>query len=107
MVEISPEFVKAQEATNKFVEKPTNEELLELYALYKVGNGEDVTKQKPASLLDVKKKYKLQAWKDLVARGISTPEKAQQLYVEKVEELNGKYSAEAIEKKKKQAEESK
>ncbi|OTA94279.1 hypothetical protein M434DRAFT_394834 [Hypoxylon sp. CO27-5] len=94
MVDISPEFVKAQEDSKKLTSKPSNDDLLELYALFKVGNGEDFSKAEKPGMFDLKAKYKYQAWQKLVDEGV-TPEDAQKRYVKKVEELKEKYGYDA------------
>ncbi|KAI1450551.1 acyl-CoA-binding protein [Annulohypoxylon stygium] len=90
MIEISPAFAKAQEDSKKLTSKPSNEDLLDLYALFKVGNAEDFSKAEKPGMFDLKAKYKYQAWQKLVDDGV-TPEEAQERYVKKVEELKGKY----------------
>ncbi|KAI2621251.1 acyl-CoA-binding protein [Hypoxylon sp. NC1633] len=94
MVEISPAFTKAQEDSRKLTSKPSNDDLLELYALFKVGNGEDFTKAEKPGMFDLKNKYKYQAWEKVVKEGIS-PETAQERYVKLVEELKEKYGYDA------------
>ncbi|KAI5865156.1 acyl-CoA-binding protein [Durotheca rogersii] len=94
MVDLSPAFVKAQEDSKKLTSKPTNDELLDLYALFKVGNGEDFSKAEKPGLFDLKGKYKYQAWQKLVDEGLSA-EAAQERYVKKVEELKEKYGFDA------------
>ncbi|KAI1775024.1 putative fatty acid binding protein [Hypoxylon cercidicola] len=94
MVDISPAFAKAQEESKKLTSKPDNDELLALYALFKIGNGEDFSKAEKPGMFDLKGKYKYNAWKDLVDEGI-TPETAQERYVKKVEELKEKYGFDA------------
>ncbi|RUP43607.1 acyl CoA binding protein-domain-containing protein [Jimgerdemannia flammicorona] len=54
-------FVKATEDVNKLTTKPTNEELLELYALFKQAIFGDNTTAKPG-MFDPKGKYKWEAW---------------------------------------------
>ncbi|KAI1386695.1 acyl-CoA-binding protein [Hypoxylon trugodes] len=90
MVEISPAFKKAQEDSKKLTSKPSNEDLLELYGLFKVGNAEDFSKAEKPGVFDLKNKYKYQAWQKLVDEGV-TPEDAQERYVKKVEELKKTY----------------
>ncbi|KAL7628009.1 hypothetical protein AAE478_002205 [Parahypoxylon ruwenzoriense] len=90
----SPAFVKAQEESKKLTSKPTTDDLLELYALYKVGNGEDFSKAEKPGVFDLKNKYKYQAWQKLVDEGLSA-EDAQERYVKKVEELKEKYGFDA------------
>ncbi|KAI1416962.1 putative fatty acid binding protein [Hypoxylon sp. FL1857] len=94
MVDITPAFAKAQEDSKKLTSKPSNDDLLELYALFKVGNGEDFSKAEKPGMFDLKAKYKYQAWQKLVDEGV-TPEAAQERYVKKVEELKGKYGYDA------------
>ncbi|KAM3470410.1 hypothetical protein MY8738_009757, partial [Beauveria namnaoensis] len=40
---MSAAFKKAAEDSKKLLAKPSNDELLELYGLYKVGNAEDIS----------------------------------------------------------------
>ncbi|KAI1102372.1 putative fatty acid binding protein [Jackrogersella minutella] len=94
MVEISPAFATAQEDSKKLTSKPSNDDLLELYALFKVGNGEDFSKAEKPGMFDLKAKYKYQAWQKIVDEGIS-PEAAQERYVKLVEELKEKYGYDA------------
>ncbi|KAI0844118.1 acyl-CoA-binding protein [Daldinia vernicosa] len=94
MVDISPAFVKAQEDSRKLTSKPDNNELLELYALYKVGNGEDFSKAEKPGVFDLKNKYKYQAWQKVVDEGVS-PADAQDRYVKLVETLKEKYGYDA------------
>ncbi|KAI1807208.1 acyl-CoA-binding protein [Daldinia bambusicola] len=90
MVDISPAFTKAQEDSRKLTSKPTNDELLELYGLFKVGNGEDFSKAEKPGMFDLKNKYKYQAWQKLVDEGVSAAD-AQERYVKLVETLKEKY----------------
>ncbi|KAI2466231.1 putative fatty acid binding protein [Annulohypoxylon bovei var. microspora] len=94
MVAISPAFVTAQEDSKKLTSKPSNEDLLDLYALFKVGNDEDFSKADKPGMFDLKAKYKYQAWQKLVDDGVS-PEDAQERYAKKVEELKEKYGYDA------------
>ncbi|KAF3061953.1 putative acyl-CoA-binding protein [Daldinia childiae] len=94
MVDISPAFAKAQEDSRKLTSKPGNDELLELYGLFKVGNGEDFSKAEKPGVFDLKNKYKYQAWQKLVDEGIS-PADAQDRYVKLVETLKEKYGYDA------------
>ncbi|KAF4977586.1 hypothetical protein FZEAL_5900 [Fusarium zealandicum] len=85
----SEAFKTAVEDSKKLTSKPDSTELLELYALYKVSNGEDFsTATKPGG------KAKFNAWKDVVEDGI-TPETAQERYVALVEKLKEKYGYDA------------
>ncbi|SMQ50926.1 unnamed protein product [Zymoseptoria tritici ST99CH_3D7] len=60
---MSAEFKKAAEDSKKLKTTPSNDQLLELYALYKVGNGEDFEKAAKPGVFDMKGKYKYNAWK--------------------------------------------
>ncbi|KAL2148510.1 hypothetical protein VTH82DRAFT_2064 [Thermothelomyces myriococcoides] len=90
MVAQSEAFQKATVDSKKLTAKPTNEELLDLYALFKVGTGEDFDKAPQPGMFDLKGKAKYNAWKKAVEDGI-TPEQAQEKYVALVEELKKKY----------------
>ncbi|KAI1081635.1 putative fatty acid binding protein [Whalleya microplaca] len=94
MVELSPAFKQAVEDSRKLTSKPENNDLLELYALYKIANGEDITTAEKPGMFDLKGKYKYQEWQKRVDEGI-TQDKAQELYVAKVEELKNKYGFDA------------
>ncbi|KAI0111448.1 acyl-CoA-binding protein [Daldinia grandis] len=89
MVDISPAFAQAQEDSKKLTSKPGNDDLLELYSLYKVGNGEDFSKAEKPGVFDLKGKYKYQAWQKVADEGIS-PAEAQERYVKLVETLKEK-----------------
>ncbi|KAL1917874.1 uncharacterized protein VTP21DRAFT_3708 [Calcarisporiella thermophila] len=73
-------FIKASEDVKKFTSKPTDDELLKLYALFK---------QAAPGMFDFKAKYKWNAWNDL--KGMSK-EDAQAEYIKLVEELKPKYN---------------
>ncbi|KAF2964443.1 hypothetical protein GQX73_g9136 [Xylaria multiplex] len=91
----NPAFEKAAERESKqLLKKPENNELLDLYGLYKVGCGEDVTEYqkgpKAPGMFDLKGKAKLRAWEAILAEGL-TPEQAQERYIALVEELKTKH----------------
>ncbi|KAI1436318.1 acyl CoA binding protein-domain-containing protein [Xylaria sp. CBS 124048] len=92
----NPAFEKAAERESKqLTKKPDNEELLELYGLYKVGCGEDVSDyqkggSKAPGMFDMRGKAKLRAWEGIVDSG-ATPEQAQERYIALVEKLKEKY----------------
>ena len=68
--------------------RPTDDELLKLYSLYKQATIGDNTTDKPGTF-DFKGKYKWQSWKDLEG----TPqEEAEKQYIEFAEELISKYN---------------
>ncbi|KAK4629233.1 Acyl-CoA-binding [Fulvia fulva] len=88
----SAEFTKAAEDSKKLKQTPTNDELLELYALYKIGNAEDFEKATKPGMFDLKGKAKYSAWEKEVKAG-TTAADAQTKYVAKVKELQGKYGS--------------
>ena len=87
-------FQKAAEDSKKLTSKPSNEDLLELYALYKVGNGEGITNAPPPGNFDFKGKAKKNAWQKVVDEGI-TAEQAQERYIALVEKMKGTYGYDA------------
>ncbi|KAL2040504.1 hypothetical protein N7G274_006947 [Stereocaulon virgatum] len=93
MVAQSAPFQKAVVDSKKLKAKPTDEELLQLYSLFKVGTGEDILKATKPGSFDFKAKYKYNAWKKLVDEK-TTPETAQKEYVDLVEKLKGTYGFE-------------
>ncbi|KAJ3465748.1 hypothetical protein MRS44_006406 [Fusarium solani] len=87
----SDAFKKAIEDSKKLTSKPGPDELLQLYALYKVGTAPlrpPQHRQKANTLLQGKAKYN--AWKKVVDDSV-TPDAAQEQYVKLVEELKEKY----------------
>ncbi|KAF1737636.1 Acyl-CoA-binding protein [Beauveria bassiana] len=97
---MSAAFKKAAEDSKKLLAKPSNDELLELYGLYKVGNAEDISsapapgmqlgQSSRAPWRRVQGKAKKNAWQKVVDEGISA-ETAQERYVALVEQLKTKY----------------
>ncbi|KAK8145990.1 hypothetical protein G3M48_003748 [Beauveria asiatica] len=51
---MSAAFKKAAEDSKKLLAKPSNDELLELYGLYKVGNAEDISSAPAPGMFDMK-----------------------------------------------------
>ncbi|KXX76335.1 Acyl-CoA-binding protein [Madurella mycetomatis] len=94
MVAQSEAFQKAVVDSKKLTSKPNNDDLLDIYALYKVGNGEDFSAASAPGMFDLKGKAKYNAWKKVVEDGI-TPEQAQEKYVAKIEEMKTKYGYDA------------
>ncbi|XP_046564835.1 acyl-CoA-binding protein-like [Haliotis rubra] len=80
-------FNKAAEEVKNLKSKPSDDEMLEIYALYKQATVGDCNTPKPG-MLDLKGKAKWGAWDG--KKGISQDE-ARVQYVAKVEELKGKY----------------
>lgn len=77
------------EAVNKLPTRPSDDELLELYGLYKQATVGDNETEKPG-MFDFKGKYKWEAWNKL--KGLSQ-EEAEQKYIALVDELSSKYAA--------------
>ncbi|KAM3537717.1 hypothetical protein ARSEF1564_009363, partial [Beauveria bassiana] len=50
---MSAAFKKAAEDSKKLLAKPSNDELLELYGLYKVGNAEDISSAPAPGMFDM------------------------------------------------------
>ncbi|KAK1836940.1 acyl CoA binding protein [Podospora conica] len=87
-------FKKAVVDSQKLTSKPGNDDLLELYALYKVALGESFDNATKPGMFDLKGKAKYNAWSALNDQAL-TPEQAQEKYVAKVEELKEKYGYDA------------
>ena len=87
----SAEFLEAAEDVRKLNQLPANEEMLELYALFKQASEGDINTERPGWLsLDLKGKAKWDAWNS--KKGMSK-EDAEQLYIKKVAELQEKYGS--------------
>lgn len=78
-------FDQAAAAVKLLPEKPDNDTLLQLYALFKQGSSGDVSGDKPG-FFDFVGLAKYEAWEQL--RGLSTQD-AQGQYIELVRELGG------------------
>ncbi|KAI9839273.1 MAG: hypothetical protein M1819_003268 [Sarea resinae] len=90
--QLSPEFEQACEDSRKLTEKPSSDELLQLYALFRQGRQDppwDPSKSRPG-VFSLQERYKYDAWKELVDEDVSA-EEAQRRYVKLVEELKVKY----------------
>ncbi len=81
---ISEKFIKAQEDSKNLDERPDNEILLSLYALYKQATAGDAPAEGPSNPFDIVGKAKHEAWAKLI--GISS-ENAQGQYIDLVEKL--------------------
>ncbi|KAH8172921.1 acyl coA binding protein [Sarocladium implicatum] len=82
----SEAFKKAVVDSKKLTSKPSNDDLLELYGLYKVAIGEDISKAPSPGLFDLKGKAKKNAWQAIVDDG-TTPDQAQEKYIALVDRL--------------------
>ncbi|KAL5005930.1 hypothetical protein ScPMuIL_017088 [Solemya velum] len=84
---MSQEFLQATEDVRKLTKRPTNEELLEIYALFKQATFGDVNTSRPG-MLDRKGRAKWDAWKSKMG---THKERAEKCYIKKVEEYHEKY----------------
>ncbi|KAL6448333.1 hypothetical protein ACFW04_000343 [Cataglyphis niger] len=84
---LDQQFEAAAAAIKELTKRPTNEELLELYALFKQATVGDNTTSKPG-MLDLKGKAKWDAWNK--KKGTSQ-EVAKQTYIDYVNQLLEKY----------------
>ncbi|HSA59395.1 MAG TPA: acyl-CoA-binding protein [bacterium] len=82
---LKDDFQKASKEVWNLKTKPSNDELLNLYALYKQATDGDVSGSKPG-LLDLKGRAKYKAWTEL--KGTSKDE-AMKKYVAAVKRLKG------------------
>lgn len=76
-------FEEAAKAVTKLSQRPSNDHLLQLYALYKQGSEGDVQGKRPG-MLDIKGRAKFDAWKKL--EGLDS-DKAKSQYIELVQQL--------------------
>ncbi|KAF7903968.1 hypothetical protein EAF00_001302 [Botryotinia globosa] len=79
-------FETAVADSKKLTSKPESGDLLEIYSLYKVAIGDDISKAEAPGLFDIKGKAKKNAWQEKVDSGI-TADQAKEKYVAKIEEL--------------------
>ncbi|GAB7345099.1 hypothetical protein MBLNU457_3499t1 [Dothideomycetes sp. NU457] len=87
----SAEFKKAVADSRKLKAKPTNDELLQLYGLFKQGSQDPPFEQTTApGMFEMKEKAKRAAWQKLVDEKVS-PQDAQKRYVHLVESLKKKH----------------
>jgi len=87
-VALSDEFQSAVAASQALTKRPSNEELLELYALYKQSTDGDVSGDRPGGF-DFKAIAKFDAWAE--KKGLSK-DQAMQKYVELVAKLKESYA---------------
>ncbi len=82
------EFERAAERSKQFTKRPTNEELLQLYALYKQSTEGDTSGERPGGF-DFKAIAKFDAWEELKGK---PREQAMQEYVTLVDKLEKQYA---------------
>ncbi len=85
MSELNARFEQAAAAAKSLPEKPDNDTLLQLYALYKQGSSADVSGEKPG-FFDFVGVAKFEAWEKL--RGVPGDD-AMQSYIDLVKKLGG------------------
>ena len=83
----SEEFTKAAEKVKSLTERPSNEELLDLYGYYKQAVVGDVNTERPG-IFYMKDRAKWDNWSS--RKGLSK-EEAEKRYIELVDQLMGKY----------------
>ena len=83
MSDLRNAFTAAAQEVQKLKTRPSNEQLLALYALYKQGTEGDVKGSRPG-FLDLTGRAKYDAW---AAKKGTTPDKAMQAYVDLVDKL--------------------
>lgn len=91
----SEAFKQAVQDSRKLKAKPSQDELLQLYALFKQGTQDPpIEKSETPGTFDLKGKAKKRAWQKVVDEGV-TPEQAQEKYVALVEQLKEKLGFDA------------
>ncbi|EGW30082.1 uncharacterized protein SPAPADRAFT_57544 [Spathaspora passalidarum NRRL Y-27907] len=85
---VSAEFTAKADAVQNLTTKPSDDELLKLYGLYKQATVGDVNTDRP-SAFDFKGKYKWDAWKALEGK---SQEDAEAEYIEFASSLIEKYN---------------
>ncbi len=87
-MELKEQFEAAKAKTEKFDQRPSNEELLELYALFKQATEGDLTGERPGGF-DFKAIAKYNAWES--KKGTSK-DAAMQAYIMLVDKLQMQYT---------------
>lgn len=85
MSDLDTRFREAADQAQELPERPDNDTLLKLYALYKQGSAGDVSGEKPG-FFDFVGVAKYEAWEKI--KGMPQ-EEAQQKYIELVDSLKG------------------
>ncbi|XP_041057451.1 acyl-CoA-binding protein [Carcharodon carcharias] len=81
------DFEKAAEEVKQLKLKPSDDEMLLIYSLYKQATVGDVNTDRPG-MFDLKGKAKWDAWNE---RKGTSKEEAMKMYISKVQELKDKY----------------
>jgi diazepam-binding inhibitor (GABA receptor modulator, acyl-CoA-binding protein) len=87
-MDLNQQFEEAAAKSKEMTRRPSNEELLQLYALYKQGSEGDVTGDRPGGF-DFKAIAKFDAWEELKGKA---KDQAQQEYVQLVNRLLQQYA---------------
>jgi diazepam-binding inhibitor (GABA receptor modulator, acyl-CoA-binding protein) len=87
-MDFNKEFEEAAAKSKNMTRRPTNEELLKLYALYKQGSEGDVSGERPGGF-DFKGIAKYDSWEEL--KGMSQ-DKAKEEYIAFVNKLLQQYA---------------
>ncbi|KAL9090517.1 MAG: hypothetical protein Q9165_005278 [Trypethelium subeluteriae] len=87
---MTTDFQKAATDVKNLNSQPSNDELLELYGLYKIANGEKIENADKPGMFDLKGKAKYNQWQKLVNDGVTKAD-AEKKYVELVGSLKQKY----------------
>ncbi|MBB87624.1 acyl-CoA-binding protein [Abyssibacter sp.] len=85
MSDLNAAFEQAQKDVKTLTERPSNDDLLELYALFKQGSAGDVSGKRPG-MLDMVGRAKYDAWAKKKGTDSDT---AKQQYIDKVEGMLG------------------
>lgn len=88
-MDINSQFEQAVANSKTLKIKPSNEDLLKLYSLFKQASEGDVNIDPPANPFDIVGKAKYEAWASLMGK---TSLEAKQEYIELVAELQAKQS---------------
>jgi len=83
MADLDADFKKAQDDLKTLTERPSNEDLLQIYGLFKQATAGDVEGKRPG-MLDVKGRAKYDAWKELSGKSL---DEAKQAYIDLVAQL--------------------
>jgi diazepam-binding inhibitor (GABA receptor modulator, acyl-CoA-binding protein) len=87
-MDLNSQFEEAVSKSKEMTKRPSNEELLQLYALFKQGTEGDVTGDRPGGF-DFKAIAKYDAWEELKGK---TKEKAKEEYIALVDQLRQQYA---------------
>ncbi len=83
-MELKEQFEQAVAESKTLSEKPSNDVLLKLYALYKQGTIGNVNTDAPANPFDIVGRAKHDAWSALTSK---SPQDAMQEYIDLIKEL--------------------